>query len=145
KLGFETVNTQDGDVEGQVKAILGGEGADIAFECVGKSSTAENAIEAVGAFGTVVLVGNPEGDMAFEKNIYWKILRQQIVVRGTWNSSYSSRENDWQEALSYMAKDPELFAALVTQTFPLERYQEAMDCVRDPNQVSLKVMFTTTI
>ena len=141
KLGYGTVNTVKGNVEEQVKNILNGDCADVVFECVGKASTAANAIEACGAFGTVVLVGNPEGDMQFEKNIYWKILRQQITVKGTWNSSYNANVNDWQEVIAYMAEDPELFSTLVTQTYPLEDYEEAMQCVRDSSRFSLKVMF----
>ncbi|MCD7737332.1 MAG: galactitol-1-phosphate 5-dehydrogenase [Lachnospiraceae bacterium] len=141
KLGYGTVNTREGDVEAQVKAQLDGEGADIVFECVGKASTAGNAVEACGTFGTVVLVGNPEGDMTFEKNTYWKILRQQITVKGTWNSSYNTEVNDWQDALSLMAASPDAFSSLVTQTFPLSEYEAAMACVRDSSQFSLKVMF----
>lgn len=141
KLGYGTVNTQEGSVEDQVKELLNGESADVVFECVGKASTVENAIQACGAFGTIVLVGNPEGDMALEKNIYWKILRQQITIKGTWNSSYNSKVNDWQDALSYMAQNPESFAALITQTYPMAEYEAAMDTVRDRNQFSLKVMF----
>ncbi|MCC8044353.1 MAG: galactitol-1-phosphate 5-dehydrogenase [Clostridiales bacterium] len=141
KLGYGVANTSEGSVEEQVKAQLDGEGADIVFECVGKASTAGNAVEACGTFGTVVLVGNPEGDMTFEKNTYWKILRQQITVKGTWNSSYNSEVNDWQDALSLMAENPDAFAALVTQTYPLSEYEAAMACVRDSRQFSLKVMF----
>jgi len=141
-LGFGTINTQEDNVEEATKALLDGEGADIVFECVGKASTAENAIQASGAFGTVVLVGNPEGDMTFEKNVYWKILRQQITVKGTWNSSYNSKVNDWQEALLQMSYVPELFAQLVTQTYSLADFKTAMDTVRDREKFSLKVMFT---
>lgn len=140
-LGFGAVNTQTGNLEEQVKALLGGKLADISFECVGKASTAENAIEVCDAFGTVILVGNPEGDMTFGKNIYWKILRQQLTVKGTWNSSYSSSCNDWQEALMHMAKDPELFSSLVTQTYSLDESAAALACVRNPEEFSLKVMF----
>lgn len=142
RLGFGTINTQDDNVEEATKSLLGGDGADVVFECVGKASTAENAIQASGAFGTVVLVGNPEGDMTFEKNVYWKILRQQITVKGTWNSSYSSTVNDWKEALSLMARTPDLFAQLVTQTYSLSEFETAMDTVRDRKKFSLKVMFT---
>ncbi|MCD8153175.1 MAG: galactitol-1-phosphate 5-dehydrogenase [Clostridiales bacterium] len=141
KRGYGTVDTRKGNVEEQVKDLLDGEGADVVFECVGKASTAGNAVEACGTFGTVVLVGNPEGDMTFEKNVYWKLLRQQITVRGTWNSSYNERENDWRDALACMAGNPEAFGELVTQTFPLSAGEAALACVRDRNQFSLKVMF----
>ncbi|MCD8010264.1 MAG: galactitol-1-phosphate 5-dehydrogenase [Lachnospiraceae bacterium] len=141
KLGFDTINTKNDQVEEDTKALFGGEGADVVFECVGKASTAENAIQACSAFGTVVLVGNPEGDMTFEKNVYWKILRQQITAKGTWNSSYSEKVNDWEEALRSMARDPEAFAALITQTYPLSDYEAAMNTVKDSSRFRLKVVF----
>lgn len=141
QLGYGAVNTQDGDITAPVQALLGGESADVVFECVGKASTVENAIQACAAFGTIVLVGNPEGNMTLEKNVYWKILRQQITLKGTWNSSYNSTVNDWKDALEYMAQDAEPFAALVTNTYPMEAYEQAMDSIRDRSQFTLKVMF----
>ncbi|MCD8230410.1 MAG: galactitol-1-phosphate 5-dehydrogenase [Clostridiales bacterium] len=140
-LGFGTINTQDDNVEEATKALLDGEGAEVVFECVGKASTAENAIQASGAFGTVVFVGNPEGDMTFKKDVYWKILRQQLTVKGTWNSSYSSTVNDWKEALLQMSLKPELFRQLITQTYSLAEFETALDTVKDRNKFSLKVMF----
>ncbi len=141
-LGFDVVNTREGKVEEQVKKILGGEGADVVLECVGKACTVENAIEACATFGTVVLVGNPEGEMTLSKQGYWKILRQQLVLKGTWNSRYHATANDWQEALEHMAKSPEIFAQLITHTFSMEEYEKAMETIKDPGQFSLKVMFT---
>ncbi len=142
KLGYDTVNTSLGDVEGQVKAILNGKCADVVFECVGKSSTVENSIQACAAFGTVVLVGNPEGNMTLEKNVYWKILRQQIALKGTWNSSYRPSSNDCREAVAFMAQNPNAFSSLITHMYPLNAYETAFDTVKDTKQFNLKVMFT---
>lgn len=53
-----------------------------------------------GPGGRVMLVGNPASDMTLPKAVYWKILRNQLTVFGTWNSSFThSPENDWYYVL----------------------------------------------
>lgn len=66
-----------------------GAGADVFFECVGKNETLTWAIDHAAPGGRVMLVGNPFSDMNLEKSVYWKILRNQLTVTGTWNSSFS--------------------------------------------------------
>lgn len=40
-----------------------------------------------------------------EKNVYWRILRKQLNLTGTWNSSYEKDEAcDWTEALDALSK-----------------------------------------
>lgn len=41
-------------------------------------------------------MGNPASDMLLEKGTYWKILRNQLTVKGNWNSSFGhSDDDDW--------------------------------------------------
>lgn len=40
-------------------------------ECVGKNETINQAVNNAAAGGKVMLVGNPYGDVAFDKNTYW--------------------------------------------------------------------------
>lgn len=44
-----------------------------------------------------MLVGNPFSDMNLEKAVYWKILRNQLTVTGTWNSSFSFMEKEFRQ------------------------------------------------
>lgn len=69
-------------------------GADIFFECVGKNETLTWAVEYTAPGGRVMLVGNPFSDMHLEKTVYWKSLRNQLTVTGTWNSSFSFPETE---------------------------------------------------
>lgn len=63
-------------------------GADVYFECIGTSEAYERAVSFAAPLGTVVLVGNPASDMSLKREVYWKILRNQLKLVGTWNSSF---------------------------------------------------------
>ena len=63
-------------------------GADVVFECVGKMETLSQAISLATISGKICTVGNPDTNMTLEKDIYWKILRNQLTIIGTWNSSF---------------------------------------------------------
>ena len=55
--------------------------------------------------GRVMLLGNPHSDMSFAQNVYWKILRNQLTLKGTWNSSYTEDMNDdWHYVLNKVAE-----------------------------------------
>ena len=139
--GFEAVDINVENFAKTIQSITQSDGAKITFECVGAPASANQAIECCGAFGTVVLVGNPTGDINFKKDIYWKLLRQQITVKGTWNSSYNDTVNDWKEALHMMETGKVDFKPLITKRYPLSQSDEALSLLRDPKTFTLKVMF----
>lgn len=141
KLGFEVVDTGRDDLSKQVKEIIK-DGADVTFEAVGSNDAIKSAIESTGALGTIVLVGNPETDLILPKNIYWSILRKQITVKGSWNSSYNSRINDWKTALDIFTKGNLPAAELITHKFTIEENQQAFAAIRNSGEFTLKVMFT---
>ena len=88
-----------------------------------------------------MLVGNPASDMQFDKNQYWNILRKQLTLRGTWNSSFTKDEGDnWHDVLGLIEAgdiDPEL---LITHRYPLERLREGMEIMRDKSEDYVKIM-----
>ena len=52
--------------------------------------------------GRIVLIGNPNGPRTLSQTTYWSILRKQLTLTGTWNSSFGSDDSDWLEALKAM-------------------------------------------
>ena len=83
-----------GDPVNFVMDKTGGKGADTYFECIGRPESYEQAVKCASFLGKVVLVGNPTADMELTKDTYWKILRNQLQITGTWNSSYLGDEGD---------------------------------------------------
>ena len=91
--------------------------------------------------GHIVLVGNPYSDMDIPKDIYWKILRKQLKLSGTWNSSYTGyMDDDWNYVISLLKTGtihPECF---ITHEFNLSDIQEGTRIMRDKSQDYVKIM-----
>lgn len=118
-----------------------GAGVDVFFECVGKNETLKQAIALTGAAGRVMLVGNPASDMVLEKEIYWKILRNQLTVMGTWNSSFThSQDDDWHYVLGQLERRRIKPAEFITHRFPLGELDKGFEIMRDKKEDYGKVM-----
>lgn len=117
------------------------QGMDVYFECVGKNDTLVQAIANTAPNGKVQLVGNPYSDMNLEKSVYWKILRNQLTILGTWNSSFRrSPQDDWHYVLNRILEggvNPEL---LITQRYNMEDMLTGFKLMREKSQEFIKVM-----
>lgn len=118
-----------------------GYGADVFIECVGKNETYSLAVENAAPLGNVILVGNPFSDMELSRDVYWRILRNQLHVTGTWNSSFlHTEEDDWHYVLKRLAErriDP---AGLITHRLPLEELEKGFHAMRDKKENYVKIM-----
>lgn len=142
KLGFEAVNLTDEHCREQILSIVGGDGFDVVFEAVGSSATIERSVDLAGTFGRIVLLGNPKGDLAMDKNIYWSVLRKQKTLMGSWNSSFNSSANDWAVVVDWMKNSEFDFGQLITHRFSLDEYEKAFELIRREKnkEFLLKVM-----
>jgi L-iditol 2-dehydrogenase len=141
-LGFvHTVNSKSADPAAYIKDITGGRGADLALEAAGVSATLEGCLKAAKVFGRVVLMGNPAGNMEVPQKAYWEILRKQLTLRGTWNSSYNDAHNDWRTAIGCMDKGILKLEKLITHRFSLAECGKAFDLARRREIFSVKIMF----
>lgn len=118
-----------------------GNGASLFFECVGKGETISLAINGAAPAGQIVLVGNPYSAINLEKEQYWKILRNQLTVSGTWNSSFNhSPEDDWHYVLERLGKKGIKPASLITHRFALRELERGLRIMRDKTEEYGKVM-----
>lgn len=111
------------------------------FEVVGNNTSINQSIGLCENFGTVILVGNPKNDVELDKQIYWKILRKQLILKGIWNSSYSQKRNDWEEILKLMVESNIPFDSLISKEYKMDEFTEAFDYLRNSSEKKLKVMF----
>ena len=142
KSGFENITLKKENVSESIKNIVGCDSVDVTFEAVGSNNSIETAIKSTGAFGRVVLVGNPTEDLHIEKNAYWSILRKQMTLAGSWNSNFNSKVNDWQEALRIFESGSLNLKDLITHTFPISESEKAFDTLKSKDIFTIKVMFT---
>ena len=124
-------------------------GADIVFECVGRSQTYAEVIDIAAPMGRVVLVGNPYSDMTLPRNTYWKILRNQLTVTGTWNSSFGSANmppgneedsDDWHFVYDLLGSgliDPSRF---ISHRYVLKDLRDGFDIMHEKKEDYGKVI-----
>lgn len=118
-----------------------GIGADVFFECVGRNETFVQALNQTAFAGRIMLIGNPFGDMNLEKPIYWKILRNQLTVAGTWNSSFTNEAaDDWHYVMERLSQNKIVPEELITHRFSLDRLDKGFHIMRDKTEDYVKIM-----
>ena len=157
-MGFDEDQICDvryGDPTAFIMDKTGGRGADAYFEAVGRQENYEQAVKCTAPMGKVVLVGNPASDMALTKDTYWKILRNQLELAGTWNSSYLGSEgtvcnDDWKYVMdrlvawkdSERGEDAHSFAPaeLITHRITLAEIPAGLDIMKRKSEDYVKIM-----
>lgn len=133
-LGFDAVNPVNINIEDYIKA-------DVCIEGAGVPITLEQAIKCAKNFGRVICMGNPAKDMNIPLKTYSLILRKQLHLIGTWNSSYSEKQNDWAKSLQAMSDGSINALPLVSHRFKLSDNMKAFDLMKNGKEYYNKVMF----
>ena len=116
-------------------------GADVFFECVGKNETVAQAMNLTAPAGKVCMVGNPHSEMLLEQGVYWKLLRHQLTVTGTWNSSYTGEpDDDWRYALNALQQHRVSPSKLISHRYALEDLEQGFCIMRDKTEDYVKIM-----
>ena len=89
----DVVKADEGDPVGNVMALNGGRGVDVAFEVIGLGPTMEQAINMVRNGGEAVLVGVPRMDVMLNLNAAFTFLYLAKTVKGCWYGSSNVRED----------------------------------------------------
>ena len=116
---------------------------DIVLEAVGSNQSINQAINFTRSGGMLVLMGNPEGDICFPQNTYWKILRRQLKVIGTWNSSYEKgKKCDWTEVRNALVNGDINASLLISHLFNYCDLQEGLNLMKAHKKPFCKVMIS---
>ena len=116
---------------------------DFVLEAVGTPEAIEMAVSAANPGGTVLLMGNPSGDITFRQNVYWRILRKQLTLRGSWNSQYDgSNPSDWTEAVAAIGKGDINVSPLISHCFCQEELMNGLKLMYEHEEPYCKVMTT---
>ena len=119
-------------------------GADVVFECVGKMETLSQAVTLATISGKICTVGNPNTDMTLEKDIYWKILRNQLTIIGTWNSSFfklcEEDISDWEYVLAKLKEGKISPQQLITHRFSIKDLEQGFHIMRNKTEDYVKIM-----
>lgn len=114
---------------------------DFVLEAVGTPSAVEMAINGATSGGTVLLMGNPSGDIKFSQNLYWRILRKQLTIKGTWNSSYDgTNPSDWTDAVNAIANNDVNVESLISHIFSQDQVKDGLNLMKEHKEPYCKVM-----
>lgn len=142
KLGIHKFcNVKKQNVEEFILENTKGQGVDIAIEGVGSNETLTRCLQVVKPGGDLLMVGNPHGDAQIEKSAFWQILRKQLKIYGTWNSSYhGGLDSDWTEALKAIESGklkPEL---QITHRLAFDELHKGLKIMKERKEFYNKVM-----
>lgn len=141
KSCYEYSNTELIDEIHWIKDSVGKQGVDIAVDCLGTSDSIKNCLEVVKPGGQILIVGNPKNNIEISKDNYWKILRKQITVKGTWNSSFRHEdEDDWHMVLIACCEKRIKLSDLITHKLPFDKLQEGLEVMRKKDEYRNKIM-----
>ncbi len=116
------------------------------FDCVVEAAGTNQAlVDCLGLAdggGRIILLGNPSSDIKLLQALYWKILRKQLTISGSWNSSYGYSGDDWQNAIQAMASGSLRIEPLVTHIFTLDELREGLRVIRDKAEPFCKIGIT---
>jgi len=142
QLGFSDVyNSREVDPVATVQAATEGQGAHLALDAAGVPPTLLQALEATRRGGRVVLLGNPSGDVTLPVPLISQLLRREIRISGTWNSTYSVHgDDDWRATLEAMSTGAINLRPLVTHRVSLEQSFEALRMMEQGREFFSKVL-----
>ncbi len=130
------------DVVKEIMEFTNGRGADSTIELAGSVTTQVQAIDAVRKLGTVVLCGIAYNDLVLPNKTLGKILRGELQIKGSWNSSIAPLPiNEWESALMFVGKGKIKLKDLITHVVRLEDCRTAFDMMYYKKEMFTKVIF----
>ena len=137
-----SINGKTQDVVKTVMEITGGIGVDASIELAGSKFTQVQAIQSVRKMGRVVFCGISYDDLLIPNSALAKILRGELTILGSWNSSIAPLPiNEWESSLMFLKSGKIKTDPLVTHRFRLEDCQKAFNMMYNKTEVFTKVLF----
>lgn len=124
----------------KVQDLMDG-GAAVVIEGTGAQNMISYALQIVKRKGTIVLMGNPSDNVFLEKKNYWQILRKEIVLKGTWNSSYGILgKSDWEDVIELISNKRLNLMPLISHKITLDKLLDGILLMKNKTELSNKVM-----
>lgn len=119
-----------------------GVGFDVVIESAGVRSAQNMAVELGGRHADVVFIGIPNAPVELSASAFSRFLRQEISLRGSWNSFSAPFPGDeWRVALDKLATGELLWEFMVTHQLPLTALPEVFEKLGTRSEFSSKILF----
>lgn len=134
EVGIDIVcNVGKSDFVEKVKKSFGDEGFDVAFEAAGVEASLDDAVQNIQKGGDIVVLGvfgdRPRVDMSVVGD-------RELSLIGT----LMYQQNDYEQAVKWIADGSIIIEPLVTRHFPFEKYEDAYRYIEEQGETTLKVV-----
>src|SRR3954464_2799489 len=131
-LGFEIVDTNAGDPVAAVRELTGGLGADVVLECAGVPETLTWAMAMLRRSGRCAMVGIPTEDVALRIQ---PLVLDELELVGSRASA-----GEMRRVMPFVANGRMRVGELITHSFPLSQYEEALAVFNDRSTGAIKII-----
>lgn len=133
ELGADAVALSGADDDAAAaRTFSGREGVDLVVETAGTASAVEQAVNLCRPGGRVVLTGLPHEPTSL--NFFW-VVRRELRIIGS-----MIYQDEFPEAMRLLASGAVRADRLLSQTFPLDRIEEAFQAHRLPDSIKVAVI-----
>jgi L-iditol 2-dehydrogenase len=133
ELGAEAVALSGADDDtAAARAFSGREGVDLVIETAGTALAVEQAVNLCRPGGRVVLTGLPHEATAL--NFFW-VVRRELRIIGS-----MIYQGEFPEAMRLLEAGAVRTDRLLSQTFPLDRIDDAFEAHRSPDSIKVAVI-----
>jgi L-iditol 2-dehydrogenase len=131
-MGFEAIDTAEGDPVATVRALTGGLGADVVLECAGVPQTVAMALLMLRRGGRCAAVGIP--------TVGVEIAMQKLVLDELELVGCRATAGEMRRVMPLVEQGRIRVDDVITHHFPLERYPEALATFNDPGSGAIKII-----
>ncbi len=140
-MGFVPINAAMCDPVSTILERTGAVGVMRCVEACGLPQTFLQATQVAARFAQVVFMGNIAGEFRINEKDFSNILRRELTIFGTWNSSVTpAGEDDWTTALRFMDRQLQV-QPLISDTPSLAQGVDVFDSIHKRRTFHNKVVF----
>jgi L-iditol 2-dehydrogenase len=137
-----TCNSIETDPVGFVLDHTGGVGVDRVIEMAGSKITQEQSIRMAKKQGSVVFCGISYDDLTLPQKTLDQLLRKEVVLVGSWNSSFAPLPiHEWRASLDFLSKGHIQCQPLISHRLPLSEAPEVFRKIWSKDGYFNKVLF----
>ena len=116
-------------------------GFDIIIEGTGAANMLALSMRLISRKGVIVTMGNPSSDVILSQKDFWQLLRKELSIKGTWNSSFGiENRSDWKNIFELLVNKQLNLKSLISHRLKLSELMDGIQIMKNKNQISNKVM-----
>ena len=104
---------------------------DYILEATGETESIKKSINLANNNSTIIWMGNVNKDIKLQKKDIMKIIRNEITIKGTWNSKFkNSKNDDWKETIKLLKNGLDI-KDIITHILKLEQIPMFLNKMKD--------------